>query len=120
MYGNTDAALIFFRLFMGHLTDVKGMGMTQSLADPCVFYKKNGYGEVVCIAVCHVDDSAIAGKPEWIKWFKEGVKKRFGITDLGLLKKHLGIWYEWKQDENRERYVVATMPKLVQDIIKTT
>ena len=117
MYGNSDAALIYFKLFKKHL--VQEMQMTQSLVDPCVFYKMHKE-EVVVIAVCHVDDNAIAGTPEWVKWFKEGVKKRFGITELGILKRHLGIWYEWKKDENGERYVVATMPKLVKQIIEVT
>ena len=118
MYGNSDAALIYFKLFKSHVVDGE-MGMEQSLADPCVFFKKEN-GKVVLVAVCHVDDNAIAGTSDWIKWFKEGVKKRFGITDLGVLKKHLGIWYEWKVDENGERYVVATMPKLVRQIIECT
>jgi hypothetical protein len=117
MYGNSDAALIYFRLFKKHLIEV--MEMKQSLADPCVFFKITE-DKVVLVAVCHVDDNAIAGTPHWIKWFKEGVKKRFGITELGLLKKHLGVWYEWKTDEHGERYVVATMPKLVRQIIEVT
>lgn len=116
MYGNSDAALIYFRLYKKHLIDT--MGMIQSLTDPCVFYKKES-DKVVLIAVCHVDDNAVCSSPEWIAWFKEGVKKRFGITDLGRLQKHLGIWYDWKVDENGERFVVATMPKLVRQIIET-
>ncbi len=117
MYGNCDAALIYFKLFKKHL--IEKMEMIQSLVDPCVFYKLHKE-EVVVIAVCHVDDNAIAGTPVWVKWFKEGVKQRFGITELGVLKRHLGIWYDWKTDENGERYVVATMPKLVKQIIEVT
>jgi hypothetical protein len=118
MYGNTDAALVYFKLFKAHL--INEMGMLQSLADPCVFFKqdgKNGTGHVVFIAICHVDDNALAGITKWIEWFKAGVKKRFGITELGILKKHLGIWYDWHVDEHGDRYVVATMPKLVKQII---
>jgi hypothetical protein len=37
MYGNSDAALIYFRLFKNHLIEV--MKMAQSLTNPCVFYK---------------------------------------------------------------------------------
>jgi hypothetical protein len=96
------------------------MEMKQSLADPCVFFKASE-DKVVLVAVCHVDDNAIASTPHWIKcWFKEGVKKRFGVTELGMLKKHLGVWHLWKTDENEERNVVATMPKLVRQIIEVT
>jgi hypothetical protein len=115
MRGNSDATLICFRLFKKHLIEV--MEMKQSLADPFVYFKSSE-DNVVLVAVCHVDDNAIAGAPHWIKWFKEGVKKRFGMTKLGLSKKHLGIWHAWKTDENRERCVVATMPKLVRQIIE--
>jgi hypothetical protein len=47
------------------------------------------------------------------------VKTRFNITDLGLLKKHLGIWYDWKEEENGEKFIEATMPKLVGEIIES-
>jgi hypothetical protein len=40
------------------------------------------------------------------------------VTELGLLKKHLGVWCEWKTDEHGERCVVATMPKLARQIIE--
>jgi hypothetical protein len=65
-----------------------------------------------------VDDVALGGNPEWIKWFKEGLKKWFGIADLGRLKKHLGIWHEWKHDENGEQCIVATVSKLVRQSIE--
>jgi hypothetical protein len=117
MYGNSDATNMYFKLFKKHL--IETMEMMQSLVDPCMFYRKED-GVVVLIAVCHVDDNAIAGTPAWISWFKKGVKKCFGISKLGQLHKHLGVWYEWKIDDNGERYVVASMPKLVKQNIKST
>jgi hypothetical protein len=42
MYGNVDAAIHFFRTYRKYL--IEKMGMSQSLADPCVFYKKNNKG----------------------------------------------------------------------------
>jgi hypothetical protein len=65
-----------------------------------------------------VDDSLLIGNRDEIKRFKEGIKKRFGYTDLGKLKKHLGVWYEEKFDESQERYLEATMPELVDNIIQ--
>jgi hypothetical protein len=29
------------------------------------------------MAVIHIDDTMLAGKPEWIEWFKIGIGKRF-------------------------------------------
>src|SRR5687768_17264578 len=39
---------------------------------------------------------------------------------MGLMVRHLGIWYDWRTDKNREPYVVATMNSLVEEIIKVT
>jgi hypothetical protein len=100
MYGNSVATLIYFRLFKNHLIEV--MDITQSLTAPCMFYKADKDGKVALIAVCHIDDNAIAGTIEWIQWFKTRIRKRFAITKLGRLKKHLGIWYDWKTDEKGE------------------
>ena len=39
------------------------------------------------------------------------------IKRLGQLKKHLGVWWEWKTGPNtREIYLQASMPKMVQEI----
>lgn len=34
--------------------------------------------------------------------------------DLGVLRKHLGVWYKLKMDENGKCYLVATMPKKIE------
>jgi hypothetical protein len=47
------------------------------------------------------------------------VKKRFNLADLGLLKKHLGIWHDWKEEENGEKHVEATVPKLAGEMIES-
>ena len=36
---------------------------------------------------------------------------------MGRLCKHLGIWYNWKKDNNREKYIEMTMPKLVDNTV---
>jgi hypothetical protein len=37
---------------------------------------------------------------------------------LGRLKtKHLGVWYEWKTDNNAEIYTVASMTKLEDEFV---
>jgi hypothetical protein len=48
----------------------------------------------------------------------QGVQKKFKIEKLGRLKKHLGIWYEWKNDKiTKELYLEASLPKLIEEII---
>src|SRR5688572_23712861 len=95
------------------------MGMTRSSTDPCVFYLKDENGKAKLIIACHVDDTIIVGKKEDQEWFKTEVQKRFSIKDLGKLKKHLGVWYEWKQ-ENGETIIEAKMTALIDEIIKAT
>jgi hypothetical protein len=39
------------------------------------------------------------------------------IEKLGRLKKHFGIWYEWKKDKLGNTYLEATMPKMIEEKI---
>ena len=114
MYGNVDAALKFFQTYSAHLINTQGM--RQSQADPCVFIKEEE-DKIVLIAMTFVDDTILFGTKTWIEWFKKGVEQRFKYTDEGKLKKHLGIAYEWKQDEEGEPYIEATMNKMIEGII---
>ena len=112
MYGNVQAALAFFVEYKNHLTKV--MKLEQSLTDPCVFFKKDERGHLALMALTHVDDTLIAGNEEEIKNFKKGISRRFKFRDEGRLKKHLGVSYKWKQNEERgERLIEATMHTLV-------
>ena len=63
-----------------------------------------------------MDDTLVTGTKGMIDWFCDIVQEKFTITDLGELKKHLGIWYRWKTDSKGERYVEATMSKLADEI----
>jgi hypothetical protein len=117
MYGNVDAARRFYIEYKKHLTGVP-MGMESSEVDPCVFYRKRG-NKVCLVAMTHVDDTILFGPKQEIEWFKVGVKKRFNYSDLGKLKKHLGVWYEWKENNSEERHLIGSMPKLVKEIIES-
>ena len=52
--------------------------------------------EVILMAVGHFDDVLLIGKKTTIEKFKLELQKRVNTSDLGRLKKHLGVWYEWK------------------------
>ena len=60
----------------------------------------------------------MSGKPEDIKEFMQKFKKKYNITELGRMKKHLGMWYEWKKDEKGEPYVKVTMDEMLEEIIE--
>ena len=93
------------------------MEISQSEVDLFVFYKHDDKGKVVLICICHVDDQILCGTKEEIEKFKQGIKKRFNYTDQGLLKKHLGVCYEWSKDEKGNRIIIAEMDKLVDEIV---
>ncbi|KAI2499176.1 GAG-pre-integrase domain [Fragilaria crotonensis] len=115
MYGGVDVPRLFMKTLYKYLTGE--MKMSQSEVDPCLYYWKDKAGNATLLAVVHVDDVALIGDKTNIEKFKTELKKRFNISDLGQLKKHLGVWYEWKKDDNGEIYVVASMNKLEEEIV---
>ena len=41
MYGNVDAALLYFVRFRDFATSPEGLNIVQSKSDPCLFYKRS-------------------------------------------------------------------------------
>jgi hypothetical protein len=117
MYGNVDAALIFFETYRKYMEEI--IGMIQSQVDPCVFYKRDKSGETILIAVTHVDDTLLCGTKSAIEDFKIAIKQRFGFTEQKGFIKHLGVWYKERRDEKGERYLEADMHDTVDGIINT-
>jgi len=72
------------------------------------------------ISSCHVDDTLLCGTKEEIERFKKSLKNQFNIKDLGLMRKHLGIRYDWQKDSSGNNIVIATMDSLISEIIKVT
>ena len=121
MYGTVDASLRWKKTYTSHIKDV--MKMKQSRCDPCVLYlqkmnKRTNQLETVLIIAITVDDTLLAGRTSAVLWFKQKIAKKFKITDLGRLKKHLGIDYEWLKDENGDTMLAATMLPYESDMVK--
>ena len=89
IYGLKDAGLLWYILIDKVLTD---LGYTRALYDPCIYYRFLNKLERSIVAL-FVDDMACAGKYEAeLQRIKREMEKRFKkITDLGELKKFLGI-----------------------------
>jgi hypothetical protein len=82
-----------------------------------LFYKKDSNtNEVILLAILHVDNIMCCGTDEEVDWLKKKVREHNNITDLGRMKKYLGIWYEWDRDEDGP-FVKATMDDMVETII---
>ena len=90
------------RLWYQRLTDyLLKLGFTQSDGDQCLFYKHcttevEGFDDY-CIVSLYVDDIVLIGN-ESLPWIKAQLSKEFKIRDLGLLKKYLGIVFDWSKD----------------------
>src|SRR5687767_11857011 len=72
------------------------------------------------MALCHIEDTILVCTKDSIELFKTQLKKRFKLKELGLMTRHLGIWYDWRMNKNCEPYVVATVTSLINEIIKVT
>ena len=117
MYGNVDAALRFFIIFVQCLQN-KDIGMTQSQADPCVMYMKDDKGMPQVVAAVTVDDCLLGGKPEDVTCLMEKVKKYFKISIDNNMERHLGVDYKFLRNDKNEIYLEATMEKKANDIVK--
>jgi hypothetical protein len=76
-----------------------------------VFYRNSEEGYLELLITCHVDDSIIAGRKPVIDGYYGAFEKHLKIERLGKMKKQLGIWWEWKQDE-RGLYLEGSMEKM--------
>ena len=66
-----------------------------------------------------VDDVMVSGKKADVDDLKAKVKAKFGILDLGRVKKHLGMMYDWSEDE-KGPYMKITMEKMLQTLLRST
>ena len=73
------------------ITDVlKAVGFHPSLADPCLFVKKQEKDEPPAFVILYVDDGGIIGTDEVIKQVIHHMSKVFTIKDLGPMKHFVG------------------------------
>ena len=120
MYGNVDAALLYFIRFKEFATNKTGLGIEQSKSDPCLFFKKNELGRTIGIIVVYVDDCMIAGERAFIDEMKLKLKNEFGVVEDGRLRKLLGVRYEWKDiEDSKKARVIMNMEDKAAEIISS-
>jgi hypothetical protein len=95
LYGLKQAAYDWYELLREVLTC---LGFSRCDADYAVFLydRHNEQGvRIQCIIAWHVDDGlAAASDRPFLSWIKGQIGERFGITDLGAVKKYLGVQFE--------------------------
>ena len=69
------------------------------------------------IVVVYVDDVLVAGQEKDVDELKQIVKTMVNITDLGIVKKHCGIWYQWQQKDDGTCNVIISMNDYVNTLI---
>jgi hypothetical protein len=114
MYGKVDVPLMFQRTLTKQL---KAIGCIESKVDPCVHCVREG-GKVVLVGATTVDDILVAGQSNAIQKYKEGLRKRFTIKELGPLKRHLQISYEKRRDAAGDSFYVLSLPKMKEEIVR--
>ena len=118
MYGNVDAALLYFIRFTDYATDKDGLNLNQSKSDPCVFFRKVENNVTHGVIVVYVDDCLIAGTDEFIQEMKTKLKSEFGVVEEGQLRKLLGVRYNWEDvDDPIKARVILNMDDKAKEII---
>jgi len=104
MYGTVQAPRAFFLTFTKYLKEE--LNLIQSRVDPCLWYKKRDNDTALIVAI-YVDDCILCGEEDDIEWCKRKIKERFNISDLGPIKKHIGVHYEKGKDKYGEYYSLS-------------
>ena len=87
------------------------------MTNPCIFFKHDGTGNLMMIISTHVDDLLIGRNRNHIDMFYKEFLGHLKLKILGKLKKHLGVWWEWRKDpKTKEIYLKASMPKMLREI----
>lgn len=86
------------------------MGMEQNPLDHCLWYRQNTDGEI--LVYLHVDDMAITGS--CINQFKQEVKLKWRMEDLGLAHRIVGIELRRNPDGSYD----ISQPAMIQSVIE--
>ena len=87
LYGLKQAGRKWYDALCRVLADI---GFNQSEADPAIFYVHKD--QDITILACHVNDCTITGKSQvLIQKYKDKLKERYSLTDLGAANWSLGI-----------------------------
>ena len=111
IYGLKQSGRNWNKLLHDHLTN---NGFQQNSADYCV-YKKDVQNGGVIIVIIWVDDMIIAASDmTCLDQFKETMREKFSMKDLGQISYFLGISFTQTRDEIRmtqKRYISKTLER---------
>ena len=107
IYGTKQASRQFWIKLYKALEDC---GYKRSNMDQCLYFKwHEKYG--LTLIISWVDDLMVCGKQEACMEFKEEIKKKFEIDDIGEMKEYVGCKIDRTEDQMK-----MTQPVLIQSL----
>jgi hypothetical protein len=113
-YGCVQNARIWSKKFASIVTN-NVCQLQQYTTDPCIFYRLDDGGKVVLLMAAYIDDEILAGKRYAIEDVKRGLREHVPTSDLGLLRRHLGVYFTKSEDEEGPYYETE-----MKDFVKDT
>ncbi len=83
-YGLKQLAMAFYRKFLAAANKI---GLKQSSADPCLYYKREGGRRVIIIS--WIDDNMIVGPSNLVLKLKSNLMEQFECDDCGELTENI-------------------------------
>jgi hypothetical protein len=102
-HGCVQSARIWSKKFASIVTNNVGQ-LQQCKTDPCIFYCRDNDGKVGLLMAAYIDDEILAGKRYAIEDVKRGLREHFTISDLGPLRRHLGVYYTKGENDEGPSY----------------
>jgi hypothetical protein len=100
MYGLKVAGRVWSDVANKFMTalEVNGTKFKATISDPCVYTHRDKKGKLDCVVDLHVDDFRHCGKPKIVAFVKAALAKKWKVTSNNLVKRHLGVNYNWSAD----------------------
>jgi hypothetical protein len=112
-YGLVQSPRLWMETFSSILTS---LGLKQCKTDPCLFCLFDEDGKLLVMVVVYCDDCIITGRSKWVTQIKIGITGQVKISDLGNLKRHLGVDYEWGCDAHG-KYIQSSMTEYLASMV---
>jgi hypothetical protein len=113
-YGLVQSPRLWMQTFSKIL---RALGLTQCKTDPCLFTLHSATGDLMALVVVYCDDCIVTGRGISVDRIKAGISKSVKISDLGKLKRHLGVDYEFGCDSTGP-FIRSSMQDYTQAIVR--
>ena len=110
IYGLVQAARQWWKKFTQIMAE---MDFQPSMADPCLFVRKEKANQLPAFIILYVDDGGIFGTPEVIKNVLKEMSEKLKVKDLGKMESFVGFQLV---EDKKEETVYLYQPKIIKRI----